>query len=52
VVVIGHDVWQRRFAGARDVIGRELRLGQTVHTVVGVMPDGFRFRSTSTTGFR
>jgi putative ABC transport system permease protein len=43
VVVIGHDVWQRRFAGARDVIGRELRLGKDVHTVVGVMPDGFRF---------
>jgi predicted permease len=43
VVVIGHDVWQRRFAGARDVIGRELRLGDDVHTVVGVMPDGFEF---------
>jgi putative ABC transport system permease protein len=43
VVVIGHDVWQRRFAGARDVIGRELRLGTDVHTVVGVMPDGFQF---------
>jgi hypothetical protein len=43
VVVIGHDVWQRRFAGARDVIGRELRLGEIVHTVVGVMPDGFQF---------
>jgi predicted permease len=43
VVVIGHDVWQRRFAGAHDVIGRELRLGGDVHTVVGVMPDGFRF---------
>ena len=43
VVVIGHDVWQRRFAGARDVLGRELRLGQDVHTVVGVMPDGFQF---------
>ncbi len=43
VVVIGHDVWQRRFAGARDVLGRELRLGKDVHTVVGVMPDGFRF---------
>jgi hypothetical protein len=43
VVVIGHDVWQRRFAGAWDVIGRELRLGEDVHTVVGVMPDGFRF---------
>jgi predicted permease len=43
VVVIGHDVWQRRFGGARDVIGRELRLGKDVHTVVGVMPDGFQF---------
>jgi len=43
VVVIGHDVWQRRFAGARDVIGRELRLGKDVHVVVGVMPDGFQF---------
>ena len=43
VIVIGHDVWQRRFAGARDVIGRELRLGETLHTVVGVMPDGFQF---------
>ena len=43
VIVIGHDVWQRRFAGAADVIGRELRLGTDVHTVVGVMPEGFRF---------
>ena len=43
VIVIGHDVWQRRFAGARDIIGRELRVGKDVHTVVGVMPDGFRF---------
>jgi predicted permease len=43
VIVIGHEVWQRRFAGARDVIGRELRLGEIVHTVVGVMPDGFQF---------
>jgi putative ABC transport system permease protein len=43
VIVIGHDVWQRRFAGARDVIGRELRLGKDVHTVVGVMPEGFQF---------
>ena len=43
VIVIGHDVWQRRFAGARDVIGRELRLGKDVHTVIGVMPEGFQF---------
>ena len=43
VIVISHDVWQRRFAGARDVIGRELRLGTTVHSVIGVMPEGFKF---------
>lgn len=43
VVVIARDVWERRFASAQDVIGRELRLGQTIHTVVGVMPDDFRF---------
>lgn len=43
VVVIGHDVWQSRFASDPQVIGRELRLGNVPHTVVGVMPEGFRF---------
>jgi putative ABC transport system permease protein len=43
VVVIGHDVWQSRFASDPDVIGRELRLGNVPHTIVGVMPKGFRF---------
>lgn len=43
VIVIGHDVWRRRFAGAPDIIGRDLRLGERVHTIVGVMPEGFEF---------
>jgi len=43
VVVIGHDVWQSRFASDPNVIGRELRLGNVPHTIVGVMPEGFRF---------
>lgn len=43
VAVIGHDVWQTRFGGAADVVGREVRLGDAVHTVVGVMPEGFGF---------
>ncbi len=43
VVVIGHDVWQSRFASDPNVIGRELRLGNVAHTVIGVMPEGFRF---------
>lgn len=43
VLVIGYDEWQRRFDGDSTVIDRTVRLGETVHTVVGVMPDGFRF---------
>jgi putative ABC transport system permease protein len=43
VVVIGYSVWQNRFAGAADVIGRTIQLGATVHTVIGVMPPGFAF---------
>lgn len=43
VVVIGHDVWQTTFAGDPAVVGRTLRLGRTVYTIVGVMPKGFAF---------
>jgi predicted permease len=40
-VVISHPLWQQRFGGAPDVIGRGLRLGQRTHTVVAVAPRGF-----------
>ncbi|MEW5931872.1 MAG: ABC transporter permease, partial [Gemmatimonadota bacterium] len=43
VVVIGHDLWRRRFGGRPDAVGRTLRLGAVEHTVVGVMPEGFAF---------
>jgi predicted permease len=43
VLVIGYHVWQNRFSGNPDVVGREVRLGGTVHTIVGVMPEGFAF---------
>jgi putative ABC transport system permease protein len=43
VVVIGHEVWRTRFARDPAIIGRDIRLGSTVHTVVGVMPEGFTF---------
>jgi putative ABC transport system permease protein len=43
VVVIGHDVWQSRFASDRAVIGKTVRLGENIHTVIGVMPEGFAF---------
>jgi len=43
VVVIGYDEWRRRFDGDPAILGRPARLGNEVHTVVGVMPQGFRF---------
>ncbi len=43
VIVIGHELWQQRFAGDPNVIGREVRIGSVYATVVGVMPEGFAF---------
>jgi predicted permease len=43
VVVIGHDVWRKRFAGDPGVVGRTVQLGGAHATVVGVMPEGFAF---------
>jgi predicted permease len=42
VVMIAHGLWERRFGGARDVIGRPMLVNGLARTVVGVMPAGFR----------
>jgi putative ABC transport system permease protein len=42
-VVISHSLWRRRFGGRRDVIGKQLKLGSSTMTVVGVMPAGFEY---------
>jgi putative ABC transport system permease protein len=43
VLVIGFEVWRTRFEQNRAVIGQQVRLGDTVHTIVGVMPQGYAF---------
>jgi len=43
VVVLSHALWQRRFGGDPAVIGRAIGVNDTSHTIVGVMPAGFRF---------
>jgi len=43
VAVISHHLWQTRFGGDRDVVGRFIQLDDTPRQVVGVMPPGFRF---------
>src|SRR5690606_14177678 len=46
VVLISHDLWQGHLAGDAGVLGTQLRLNGTPHTVIGVMPEGFRFPDT------
>jgi predicted permease len=43
VIILGHGLWQRRFGGAVDIVGRTIRVNAVEHTVVGVMPPGFAF---------
>jgi predicted permease len=43
VLVIGESVWRGRFGADPAIVGRTVRLGKTVHTIVGVMPERFAF---------
>jgi putative ABC transport system permease protein len=43
VCVISYGLWQRRFGGDRNVVGRTLLLNQAPVQIVGVMPAAFKF---------
>jgi len=43
VAVIGYSMWQGRYGGTQDVIGKVIRVNAQPHTIVGVMPEGFLF---------
>lgn len=43
VIVISHGLWQRRFGGAADIVGRKITINDTPHEVIGVMPQSFYF---------
>jgi putative ABC transport system permease protein len=43
IVVIGYDVWVNRFDRDPDIIGRTVRVNARPTTVIGVMPEDFRF---------
>ncbi|HEX6161889.1 MAG TPA: ABC transporter permease [Vicinamibacterales bacterium] len=42
VIVISHGLWQRRFGGAADIIGRSIQVNGRARTIIGVMPPSFR----------
>jgi putative ABC transport system permease protein len=43
VVVISHGLWQRRFGGTADILGKTITLGGERATIVGVMPIDFKW---------
>ena len=43
VVLLGHGLWIRRFGGDSTLIGKSVRVNGVQRTVVGIMPQHFRF---------
>jgi len=45
-VVLTHGYWQRRFGGARNVVGQPLVIDGTPAEIIGVLPSSFKFLRT------
>ncbi len=45
-VLISHDLWQRKFAGDRNLINQTITLDDKSYYVIGVLPSDFKFFQT------
>ncbi len=45
VALLGEAIWRRKFAGARDVVGKTIVLDNVAYSVVGVMPERMDLRA-------
>ena len=43
VVLIGDELWQRRYNADPSILGRSILINSRPHTVIGVMPPRFKF---------
>ena len=43
VLMLSHALWQSRYGGDPDIIGRQVRVDTRQATVIGVMPEGFSY---------
>ena len=42
VALLGHGLWQRRFAGTPDALGKQVVVNGAAFTIVGILPQNFR----------
>jgi predicted permease len=43
VALIGYQLWQTFFGARLDIVGYRVRIDGAMHTVIGVMPEDFRY---------
>ena len=56
VILISYDLWQRRFNGTPDILGKRLRVADfggndSPSTIIGVLPPGFHFANSTSDYF-
>lgn len=43
VMLLGYELWQQKYGGSQDIVGKTIRTSGVHRTVVGVMPEKFMF---------
>ena len=44
MVILSQGLWERRFAGDPQILGKTISLGGDPHVVIGIIGPGFDFR--------
>jgi predicted permease len=49
--ILAYGAWQRRFGGDRNIIGKTIVINGEVSTIIGVLPESFKFAPTRSADF-